>query len=285
VAAGGRHSLAISADGRLWAWGSNQYGQLGLGDREDRGIPERVPGFGPGTDLKAVGISTGYEHSLVIVHSVDGISSLYSMGRGQDGRLGIDEFEDALSPTAAPVADKFSHQPPGHVSHVAAGRHHSIAFAPQVDPTSGLDEALAEPPKFPHPPIFACGANSYGQLAIGDSGERHEWCFFVGMRGKFIHHLERDGCAMLTAGSEYSVCVTKRGGVWVCGRGDGGQLGSGHAALMKDYGKMPATAIFHFQEVGGGGGELLTGSFLHGRLDARSHPPSVVYEDVLYTKR
>jgi alpha-tubulin suppressor-like RCC1 family protein len=29
---GGRHTLGIKADGGLWAWGNNAYGQLGLGD-------------------------------------------------------------------------------------------------------------------------------------------------------------------------------------------------------------------------------------------------------------
>ena len=36
------HSLALKQDGSLWAWGLNNYGQLGLGDTADRHTPTRV---------------------------------------------------------------------------------------------------------------------------------------------------------------------------------------------------------------------------------------------------
>lgn len=32
IAAGSTHSLALTADGRVWAWGYNRDGQLGNGD-------------------------------------------------------------------------------------------------------------------------------------------------------------------------------------------------------------------------------------------------------------
>jgi hypothetical protein len=42
VSAGGYHSLAVRADGSLWAWGSGGDGRLGLGDNNDRNVPARV---------------------------------------------------------------------------------------------------------------------------------------------------------------------------------------------------------------------------------------------------
>jgi alpha-tubulin suppressor-like RCC1 family protein len=42
LAAGSRHSLAAAADGTLWAWGWNGYGQLGDGTTTDRLTPVQV---------------------------------------------------------------------------------------------------------------------------------------------------------------------------------------------------------------------------------------------------
>jgi hypothetical protein len=39
VSAGDIHTLAARTDGTLWAWGRNEWGQLGDGTREDRNIP------------------------------------------------------------------------------------------------------------------------------------------------------------------------------------------------------------------------------------------------------
>ena len=65
IAAGGTHSLALKSEGTVWAWGSNQSGQLGNGttidDSSTTGIntPVRV------NDLSGVkAIAAGGEHSL-----------------------------------------------------------------------------------------------------------------------------------------------------------------------------------------------------------------------------
>jgi alpha-tubulin suppressor-like RCC1 family protein len=45
IAAGSDHSLVLTEAGEVYACGDNQYGQLGLGDREGRLTPVRVPGL------------------------------------------------------------------------------------------------------------------------------------------------------------------------------------------------------------------------------------------------
>ncbi|KAK6923494.1 Regulator of chromosome condensation, RCC1 [Dillenia turbinata] len=42
VAAGAEHTAAITEDGALYGWGWGRYGNLGLGDRSDRLVPEKV---------------------------------------------------------------------------------------------------------------------------------------------------------------------------------------------------------------------------------------------------
>lgn len=42
VAAGAEHTAAVTEDGDLYGWGWGRYGNLGLGDRNDRLVPARV---------------------------------------------------------------------------------------------------------------------------------------------------------------------------------------------------------------------------------------------------
>lgn len=39
IAVGAFHNLALKEDGTLWAWGNNEYGQLGTGDTQPRSQP------------------------------------------------------------------------------------------------------------------------------------------------------------------------------------------------------------------------------------------------------
>ena len=50
IARGADQSLALKSDGSLWAWGNNQYGQLGVGwtftERDTPQLGWAVPGTG-----------------------------------------------------------------------------------------------------------------------------------------------------------------------------------------------------------------------------------------------
>ena len=61
VAGGGRHSLAVRADGTLWAWGNNGIGQVGDGTTTDRYLPSQV-----GSSTAWVSAAGGYFHSLAV---------------------------------------------------------------------------------------------------------------------------------------------------------------------------------------------------------------------------
>ena len=42
LAAGAEHTTAVTENGKLYGWGWGRYGNLGLGDREDRLVPGEV---------------------------------------------------------------------------------------------------------------------------------------------------------------------------------------------------------------------------------------------------
>jgi alpha-tubulin suppressor-like RCC1 family protein len=61
IAQGSDHMLAAGADGVVWAWGRNDYGQLGDGTTTERTSPVPVPGLTGITQLAA-----GDNHSLAL---------------------------------------------------------------------------------------------------------------------------------------------------------------------------------------------------------------------------
>ena len=80
IAGSREHSLALGVDGVVWAWGSNRYGELGIGRT---GIGESVP-------QRVVGLT-----SVVSIGANDGVSwavtrdrTLWAWGRNSGGELG-----------------------------------------------------------------------------------------------------------------------------------------------------------------------------------------------------
>ncbi|KAF3321432.1 Ultraviolet-B receptor UVR8 [Carex littledalei] len=85
VAAGHYHSLAVTAEGEVWAWGRNEEGQLGRcidSPRNSWSKPERVRGL-DGVEIRAVSAS-GVTSSAI---GKDG--SLWVWGRSKRGQLGL----------------------------------------------------------------------------------------------------------------------------------------------------------------------------------------------------
>jgi alpha-tubulin suppressor-like RCC1 family protein len=79
VSAGSDHSLALKADGTVWAWGYNYYGQLGDGTTVSKSTPVQVSGL---TGVTA--IAAGGSHSL----AVKGDGTVWTWGYNVYGQLG-----------------------------------------------------------------------------------------------------------------------------------------------------------------------------------------------------
>ncbi|MGQ0744398.1 MAG: RCC1 domain-containing protein [Acidimicrobiales bacterium] len=80
VAGGDSHSLALTNDGKVWAWGHNNFGQLGRSTANfDGDPPEQVAGLPP-----IAAIAAGLFHSMAL--GTDG--RVWTWGRNNAGQLG-----------------------------------------------------------------------------------------------------------------------------------------------------------------------------------------------------
>jgi alpha-tubulin suppressor-like RCC1 family protein len=79
ISAGEDDSLALKSDGTVWAWGLDDYGQLGDGNTNVSSSPVQVSGL-----TKVVGISAGFGHCLAV--KSDG--TVWAWGLNNYGQLG-----------------------------------------------------------------------------------------------------------------------------------------------------------------------------------------------------
>lgn len=81
ISAHDTYSLALSSDGDLYAWGSNQYGQLGNGTYIDSNVPVRV-------QAPAGVIFTAISAGRTMALALDSDGNAYSWGSNYSGELG-----------------------------------------------------------------------------------------------------------------------------------------------------------------------------------------------------
>ena len=110
VATGDGHTLALKADGTVWALGYNAYGQVGDGTTAQRNTPVQISGL---IGVKAV--AAGNLHSLAV--KSDG--TVWAWGQNANGQLGDNTFVQRNAPVQVSGLTG--------VDAVAAGWHHSLA--------------------------------------------------------------------------------------------------------------------------------------------------------------
>ena len=103
---GGGYTAAIKTSGTLWTWGENSAGQLGLGDKVNRGIPTQV---GIDTHWTAVACSDGVGNNGRVLQgepytlddhtlALEDDGTLWTWGANDHGQLGLGDQTDRLAP-------------------------------------------------------------------------------------------------------------------------------------------------------------------------------------------
>lgn len=112
----GRHTLALSEEGKVFSWGSSSEGQLGHGMCEPSHIPRLILSL---EGIKIVQVECGWSHSLCL--SADG--RVFAFGNGDDGKLGLGNTLDFV----VPFTVNYFINNNIRIKHISAGHFHSAA--------------------------------------------------------------------------------------------------------------------------------------------------------------
>ena len=118
AAAGGGHTAAVTAEGRLYTWGWNGNGQLGQGTFAKMLVPTLVLAAGL-EGSPALLVACGFDHTLAVTQA----GALYACGRGEYGQLGLNDKVDrnVFERVRLPVLSD------ARIVTASAGLHHSAA--------------------------------------------------------------------------------------------------------------------------------------------------------------
>lgn len=150
VAAGWKHSLAVIGD-RVWSWGDNTYGQMGLGGSGLSSSATLVTeyDFPVATSVNnATQVAAGGSHSLALtVDRTTNVSRVFAWGYNLYGQTGqADLAYNTYYPSEVTTLNSGNLTGGDHVTAIAAAGSYSLAL---VQPTGK---------------VYAWGYNGYGQL-------------------------------------------------------------------------------------------------------------------------
>uniref|UniRef100_A0A1B6EGK8 PHR domain-containing protein n=1 Tax=Clastoptera arizonana TaxID=38151 RepID=A0A1B6EGK8_9HEMI len=118
IACGLHHTVVMTQNGEVYTFGSNSYGQLGVGDIMIRGGPVQVKLSGP-----AIQIAAGSNHTVVLT----GKGEVYTFGSYQKNQLGRGQTDivsctnqSSKRDTRRSVTDSLWYSIPGLVPHIGS---------------------------------------------------------------------------------------------------------------------------------------------------------------------
>ena len=216
VSAGELHSLALGSDGNVYAWGNNQYGQLGNGTTSSQKTPVRVktPADAP-ADFTYVQVSGGYWHSLAV--GSDG--NVYAWGWNSHGQLGDGttvSYRNAPVRVKTPDRKTYPDLPADFTYlQVSAGWQHSLALGSDGN-------------------VYAWGNNGNGQLGGGTTSYSQSAPVRVKTPDRKTYpDLPKDFTYLqVSAGADHSLALGSDGNAWAWGCNLYGQFGNNSSGSL-----------------------------------------------------
>jgi alpha-tubulin suppressor-like RCC1 family protein len=188
----GYYSIALKTDGTLWAWGRNNYGQLGDGTNINKNIPIQI-----GTENNWSKIATGNSFTIAIKSN----GSLWTWGNNSY-TLGNGTTQTSSIPinigTTTPYWIKID------------------AYGSNAAVLSGINST------FIYGALVNWGNNTYGQLGLNSTINKTSPSFVEGSWAA--------NWAEFKVGDAHSVAIKNNGTLWSWGRGLYGQLGNGNTS-------------------------------------------------------
>ena len=237
VQGGSGHTVALTADGLVYAWGDNSVGQLGTGDTTPHAAPVQVPGLS-----RIIRIAAGLNHSLAL----DRDGNVWAWGYNNQGQTGVDPSTASYVPTPTKVQIS-------NIMEIAAGDKHSVALdsggnlwvwggntwgegclnssvtmsnLPQSTGYNNISHVTAGMNHTLYIDIYgniwSCGRNDHGQLGIGNTNS-----VFGPQQITTFPATETSAPVVVAAGGYHSAALFSDGTVWTWGMGSSGQLGNG----------------------------------------------------------
>lgn len=184
----------------VYTFGRNDYGQLGHNDTIDRKVPHFIETL---AEQHIVSVACGQYHTIVVSSS----GKAYGFGKNDYGQLGIDSIDNQLVPVQVRSGLE------KHVClEIRCGYYHSIVLC------SGAH-------------LFGFGRNDYGQLGLGKANATPAANLQLQQQRfaapQLIEELEGKEIIRFACGCYHTVAVSDSGMLYVFGRNNHGQLGTG----------------------------------------------------------
>lgn len=144
ISTGAYYSLVLNNRGQVYAFGGNEFGQLGVGDHHIKNIPTLILGFDNIIEISAGNNFTGIgrDNSLLL----DDEGHVYTFGYNCHGWLGLGNSRNTNVPTKILILN--------NIIQIAACGGHSLVLNNRGK-------------------IYSFGCNTYGQLGLGHNEDRN----------------------------------------------------------------------------------------------------------------